>query len=125
MLSIFSSRPNWDSPTARRRVYPPPPHFGSAGGGVHTRLRERGWGSPNSDEGTDTVVLLVYMYFVVQGSLITARLLVPCPLYNANPSRDNTSLWCAVISHALGPDSIRDNRALHMMKSGHVGETFF
>jgi hypothetical protein len=57
------------------------------------------------------------------GSLITSRLLVPW--YNASPSRDNASLWCAVISHALGPDSIRDNRALHMMKSGHVGETFF
>jgi hypothetical protein len=30
--------------------------FGS-GGGDHTRLRERMWGSPNSDEGTDTVGL--------------------------------------------------------------------
>jgi hypothetical protein len=31
-------------------------------------LRERGWGSPkkNSDEGTYTVVLCIYKYFVVQ-----------------------------------------------------------
>jgi hypothetical protein len=27
------------------------------GGGEHTRLRERGWVGPNSDDGTDTVVL--------------------------------------------------------------------
>jgi hypothetical protein len=30
----------------------------------HTRWRERGWGSPNSDEGTSTVELFIYMYFV-------------------------------------------------------------
>jgi hypothetical protein len=46
---------------------PPPPHtqasvylpFGSGrrGGGRYTRLRERGWGGPNSDEGTDNAVL--------------------------------------------------------------------
>jgi hypothetical protein len=38
-----------------------PPPFGSGGEG-HTRLRERGWGSPNSNEGTYTVVLKVYVY---------------------------------------------------------------
>ncbi len=31
------------------------PHFGS--GGEHTRLQERGYLGPSSDEGTDTVVL--------------------------------------------------------------------
>ncbi len=30
----------------------------------HTRWRARGWESPNSDEGTYTVVLFIYMYFV-------------------------------------------------------------
>jgi hypothetical protein len=33
----------------------------------HTRLRERGWESPNSDKGTYTlytVVLSIYNYFV-------------------------------------------------------------
>jgi hypothetical protein len=33
-------------------------------GGGHTRLRQRGWGSPNSDEGTYTVVLCICKYFV-------------------------------------------------------------
>jgi hypothetical protein len=44
----------------------PPPLVWGGGGSVHTRLpaREWGWGSPNSDKGTDTLVLLVYMYFV-------------------------------------------------------------
>ena len=27
-------------------------------------MRESGWGSPNSDEGTYTVYLNIYMYFV-------------------------------------------------------------
>jgi hypothetical protein len=51
--------------------HPPPagecaPHPLVQGGG-HTRLRKRGWewGSPNSDEGTYTVVLCLYKYFVV------------------------------------------------------------
>jgi hypothetical protein len=34
--------------------------------GGHTCLREKGWGSPNSDEGTYTVVLYKYMYFVLE-----------------------------------------------------------
>jgi hypothetical protein len=35
------------------------------GGGGHTRLGITGWGSPNSNEGTDTVVLYINKYFVV------------------------------------------------------------
>ncbi len=46
---------------------PPTPHpqanVPSPGEG-HTRWRERGWESPNSDEGTYTVVLFIYMYFL-------------------------------------------------------------
>ncbi len=38
-----------------------PPRFWGEG---HTRWREKGWESPNSDEGTSTVVLFKYMYFV-------------------------------------------------------------
>jgi hypothetical protein len=44
------------------------PSFGS-GGDTHS-LRERGWGGPNSDGGTDTMVLLstyLYMHFVFTG----------------------------------------------------------
>ena len=37
--------------------------FGAEGDVKHTRLRVRGWGSPNSDEGTCTVVLYMYLYF--------------------------------------------------------------
>jgi hypothetical protein len=42
-------------PLARRRVCPLPLWF--RGGGVHALLAGEWWGSPNSDEGTDTVVL--------------------------------------------------------------------
>jgi hypothetical protein len=36
-----------------------------SGGGGHTRLRLKWWGSPNSNEGTYTVVLYIYKYFVI------------------------------------------------------------
>jgi hypothetical protein len=62
VLSFFSSRRNWDSPTPLSRQASVPPHPMVRGGGGHTR--ERGWGSPNSDEGTYTVVLFIYEYFV-------------------------------------------------------------
>jgi hypothetical protein len=50
---LFSSRRNWDSPNPSPAGEFPPPLW-----------RERGWESPNSDEGTHTVVLYMYMYFV-------------------------------------------------------------
>jgi hypothetical protein len=61
VLRFFSSSPNWDSPTPSHAIecVPPPP---SSGGG-----EEREWGSPNSDERTDTVVFWLYMHFVVPG----------------------------------------------------------
>jgi len=64
VLSFFSSRRNWDFPTPYPQASVPTPPFGW-GAGWHTRLRERGWGNPNSDEGTYTVVLRIYKYFVV------------------------------------------------------------
>ncbi len=59
----FSSRWNWDSPTPLAAGECAPPPFGTGGG--HTRLRLKGWGSPNSDEWTYTVVLYIYKYFVI------------------------------------------------------------
>jgi len=50
-------------PLTRRRVCPPIWFWGKG----HTRWREWGWESPNSDEGTYTVVLFIYMYFVTYG----------------------------------------------------------
>jgi hypothetical protein len=38
-------------------------HLGPRGGG-HPRLRGRGWGGPNSDDGTETLVLYV-MYTTI------------------------------------------------------------
>jgi hypothetical protein len=55
-LFLQSSELRFPHPLTRRRVCtPPPPCF--RGGGGYTSFRERGWGGPNSDEGTDTVVL--------------------------------------------------------------------
>jgi hypothetical protein len=50
---LFTSRWNWDSPNPSLA-------------GECALPRERGWASPNSDEGTYTVVLFVYMCFVPQ-----------------------------------------------------------
>ncbi len=63
---LFSSRRNWDShtPSPAGENAPPPPLWFRGDG--HTRWRERGWESPNSDDGTYTVVLWKYMYFVMQ-----------------------------------------------------------
>ncbi len=58
-LFLQSSELGLPQPLTRRRSCPP---FGW-GGGTHA-LASGGVGGPNSDEGTDTVVLLVYMYFV-------------------------------------------------------------
>jgi hypothetical protein len=52
-IGLFSSRPNWDSPNPSPAGECVPP-FGS--GGTHS-LAGEGVGGPNSDEGTDTVVL--------------------------------------------------------------------
>ncbi len=60
---LFSSRRNWDSPNPSPAGECAPPPSGSGGEG-HTRWRERGWESPNSNEGTNTVVLFIYTYFV-------------------------------------------------------------
>ncbi len=53
VLSFFSSRRNWDcsTPSPAGECSPPP----GSGGGGHTA--GEGVGSPNSDAGTDTVVL--------------------------------------------------------------------
>jgi hypothetical protein len=66
VLSFFSSRRNWTSPTPHRRRVRPLPPLGLWREGTLTIARE-GWESPDSDEGTYTVVLFKYVYFVGQG----------------------------------------------------------
>ncbi len=61
---LFSSRRDWDSPNPSPAGECAPPPFWSRGKG-HTRWRKRGWESPNSGEGTYTLVLCMYMYFVI------------------------------------------------------------
>jgi hypothetical protein len=61
VVGIGTSSP----PHPQASVPPPPPVPGEG----HTRWRERGWESPNSDEGTYTLVLCKYMYFVGNRSI--------------------------------------------------------
>jgi hypothetical protein len=55
---LQSSELGLPQPLTSRRVCPPPWFWGEG----HTRWRERGRESPNSDEGTFTVVLFIYTY---------------------------------------------------------------
>jgi hypothetical protein len=65
-LFLKSSELGVPQPLTRRRVCPPTPRFWGEG---LTRGRERGWESPNSDEGTYTVVLFIYSYLLF-GSIL-------------------------------------------------------
>jgi hypothetical protein len=87
-LFLQSSELGLHQPLTRRRVCPPPPNLWYRGEG-HTRWRERGWESPNSDGGTYTVVLGINKYFVVFSSL---RFLI---LSNAawKPCRSHAVEW--------------------------------
>ncbi len=53
-------------------------------GGGHTRLRLKGWGSPNSNEGTYTVVLYIYKYFVMTPKGVRSVLSLYPKLHTAN-----------------------------------------
>jgi hypothetical protein len=64
-LFLQSSDLGLPQPLTRRRLSPPPPLWFRGKG--HTSWRERGWESPNSDEGTFSVVLCKYTYFVGEG----------------------------------------------------------
>ncbi len=70
MLSFFSSRPNWDSPTPLHAGECVPSHLPSLvpGGRAHS-LRERGWGESQFRRGDIHCGTLdvLYMYFVVLG----------------------------------------------------------
>jgi hypothetical protein len=60
---LQSSKLGLPQPLTRKRVSPPPPAWFWGEG--HTRWRERGWESPNSDEGTYIVVLFIFTHFVI------------------------------------------------------------
>jgi hypothetical protein len=62
MLGFYSSRPNWDShaPSAADDCATPPPPLGFGGWGTHS-FERKGVEGLNSDEGTDTVVLYIYI----------------------------------------------------------------
>jgi hypothetical protein len=70
VLSFSSSRRNWDSPNPSPAGESAPPVLGGGGGGSHSLAREGLWESPNFDEGTYTVILFIYTYFV-SGIIIT------------------------------------------------------
>jgi hypothetical protein len=102
VLSLFSSRWNWDSPTLSYAGECASPLFWFRWEG-HTCLRERGWRGPNSDAGNHTVVLYVYMYFV----LLCKDLRIPnLPLFYI----DNVYFFCWTSDIVVHPGS--DNESV-------------
>jgi hypothetical protein len=63
VLSFFPVVGIGNLPTPHPQASVPPPLWFRGEG--HTRWREREWESLNSDEGTYTVILCIYIYFVV------------------------------------------------------------
>ncbi len=53
----LSPRWNWDSPTPSPASKCAPPESRGGGGYLHTRLRVRGWGSPNTDDWRESLLL--------------------------------------------------------------------
>jgi hypothetical protein len=77
----------------------PPPHL--VPGVEHTRLRERGWGSPNSNEGTYTVVLCIYMYFCgLQIRHLLYDYIFPCRVKSC-PHTKSDCLCCSLLRKHL------------------------
>ncbi len=58
-------------PTPRPQANVPPPPFWGEG---HTLWQERGWESPNSDEGTYNVVIFIYTNLVPTNETVVRRI---------------------------------------------------
>jgi hypothetical protein len=71
-LFLQSSELGLPQPLTRRQVCPPP--FGSGGGTL--ACGRGGWGSPNSDEGTSTVVLYILRSLKVYAAVRIAATIV-------------------------------------------------
>ncbi len=85
--SCFSSRRNWDSPNPSSAGERPTPALWFRGEG-HTRWRERGWESPNSNEGTYTVALYIHV-------LCGYAAISTAPYKGNRSSITKTHLFCA------------------------------
>jgi hypothetical protein len=68
VLSFFSSRRNWDSPNSSPAGEGAPHRFWGDG---QTRWREKGWESPNSDEGHKLWYSLLYVVLCAVHILVT------------------------------------------------------
>jgi hypothetical protein len=73
-------------PTPHPQASAPPPPLVRGNG--HTRWRERGWESPNFGEGTDTVVLCIYVLCVYSHPLF-----IFLPIRVAGPFDIFSTLW--------------------------------
>ncbi len=76
---VYAPRRNWDSPPTPhpQASVPPTPCFWGEG---NTRWRERGWESPNSDEG-HTLWYSLYVRTLCSGQIVDPTTPVLCEMY--------------------------------------------
>jgi hypothetical protein len=94
-LFLKSSELGLPLPLNAKAGVPSPLRFCVEGQG-HTRCRERGWESPNSDEGTHTVVLFISTYFVVHAIAIVFVTHATPSSYPSSASMKNTTVVFSV-----------------------------
>jgi hypothetical protein len=83
-------------PPCPQACVPPPP---LVRGGGHTRWRGKGWESPNSDEGTHSVVFYIYVLCAVR--LLKEVLVKSCTLRRLTRS----ALFHSVLSARFEPET--------------------
>jgi hypothetical protein len=119
---LFFSRQNWDSPNPSPAGGCALPQFWGEG---YTRWREKGWESPNSDEGSYTVL----QYSLYLRTLWSHPILRPLPLClpSASTSRHGTygTPWARLLLPAfamvtLGGESCRNLHNLNGIASSLV-----
>jgi hypothetical protein len=81
---LQSSELGLPQPLTRRRLFPPP----VLGGGAQWLARE-GLGESQFDEGTYTVVLFIYTYFLVRGVTMNLLMLRGGALYTPYTTQSN------------------------------------
>jgi hypothetical protein len=117
----MSPRRNWGSPNPSiTSECSPPPRTG--GGGGHTRLRVRDWGSPNSDDWRKSLALFLLCGI---GYLCTCDLYYPVRyvilLMRADALRGQVGGgWALVIKTCLGP--VKWHRAVRRVPLGQCSK---
>jgi hypothetical protein len=110
VLSFFSSRRDWGSPNPSPAGECAPTLWVRGKG--HTRWRERGRESPNSEERTYTLVLYIWVYFaagVIMPLKVSKSLTLKVSSFSPSETQQRESFhyWCGNFSLLRGCSDFR------------------